>query len=219
MIHVAFEGPDGVGKSTIINALVERLSDYKVVAARHPGFTHLGDIVQRVIKFPADNGVTDYPLSDKAIQLLMMAEYTQFETVIDQHYRDYIVLSDRCNMISAYVYGTAAKLHPRIFHRLMDVIRPRWLDGLFMISAPLGDVQARLGARTKDSFEARNVLFHDSVRAKYGQILNSGYMRKLVDERNVFPMCNDGSLDDIVTRIYNTIVGKYLSQPLVAKRT
>lgn len=128
-IYIALEGPDGVGKSTQIKLLHERLIAHNV-----PTF---------VIKEPyPDSPIT--PIirneflsgkrlsSDIMIQSLMAAArkdmilniFPEIEkTVTDKNCPIYVILSDRC-ILSAYMYSATFSVHNRDFTstKLIDVL-------------------------------------------------------------------------------------------------
>lgn len=222
MIHIAFEGPDGAGKTSLIDGLqkwhqncesiIQISSDGdstafesrpwpKMVVARHPGFTDLGNLIQNVLKYPKDNRVNDYPICDMSIQLMMMAEYAQFETVIADHHEQDIIVSDRCNIISAYAYGISAGISENVFYHFLRIMEPKQLDHLFLVNSKPEDMQRRMDAQKKDSFESRPSEFQESVRSIYSSLRHLDYVKSIVDAENITVINNDGSIEDMVNKV------------------
>lgn len=156
-MHIAIEGPDCVGKSSIIDDLSDRLAvgfDNKVVVARHPGSTPLGTALRNLVLFPTRTLGIETEVEPISQQLMMIADYMQFY----REYKDYleknIVLSDRHTYISSMVYGAASGI-------AMDSLRSIWsglnypkADFLIMLTADRDVLSQRLAAKNnRDVFE------------------------------------------------------------------
>lgn len=93
-LFITFEGPDGSGKSTQINLVVEYLSrlGYRVLCTREPGGTAIGNQIRQVL-----HDVNNTEMSARAEILLYSASRAQLvEQVILPHLaRGGIVLCDR----------------------------------------------------------------------------------------------------------------------------
>ncbi|MCL4298190.1 MAG: dTMP kinase [Anaerolineae bacterium] len=93
-LFITFEGPDGSGKSTQINLVVEHLSrrGYRVLCTREPGGTAIGNQIRQVL-----HDVNNTEMSARAEILLYSASRAQLvEQVILPHLaQGGIVLCDR----------------------------------------------------------------------------------------------------------------------------
>ena len=71
-MFIVFEGIDGVGKSTQIDLLTNRLMElgFGVVATREPGGTEIGEKIRELLK-------SDHPMGDRSELLLMLASRSQ----------------------------------------------------------------------------------------------------------------------------------------------
>jgi dTMP kinase len=93
-LFITFEGPDGSGKSTQINLVVEHLSrlGYRVLCTREPGGTAIGNQIRQVL-----HDVNNTEMSARAEILLYSASRAQLvEQVILPHLaQGGVVLCDR----------------------------------------------------------------------------------------------------------------------------
>jgi thymidylate kinase len=108
MLWVAFEGADGVGKTTTLHKVADSLKErsLKVECAQHPGHTPLGTMVRRIVKHQ-EAGIRPKKFTE---QLLLASEFADFcENQLQDSESD-ILLSDRYNAVGAYVYGLANHL-------------------------------------------------------------------------------------------------------------
>lgn len=96
--YIAFEGVNGVGKSTILNAVVEELTkkSYDLVVTKEPTNTVLGNFVRQ------EQNV----LAGKALACLAAADRINHinQTIEPALENGQIVISDRC-IFSAYLYN------------------------------------------------------------------------------------------------------------------
>ncbi|MDA8277435.1 MAG: dTMP kinase [Actinomycetota bacterium] len=71
-MFIVFEGIDGVGKSTQIELLVDRLlaAGYRVMSTREPGGTEIGEKLRDLLK-------SDHSMGDRSELLLMLASRSQ----------------------------------------------------------------------------------------------------------------------------------------------
>jgi dTMP kinase len=125
LIHRGFElvieGPDGAGKTTLAAGLIKRLTELglKIVSARHPGTTPLGQELRKIIK-----NRTDITFDRYTEQLLMAADRCDYiEQVLKPAIENgTIVLSDRSNFVSGMIYGLAGGLSWRKIHAMHNCV-------------------------------------------------------------------------------------------------
>jgi dTMP kinase len=164
-LFVAFEGGEGVGKSTQIAAAAEWLRElgHEVVETREPGGTPLGTELRRLLLDPAGH------VTPRAEALLYAADRAQHVESVIRPALDAgrIVLTDR------YVDSTLAYQGAG---RGLDDTRSvtGWATGgLLPELTVLLDLDPSVGLRragaraTPDRLEAASLAFHQSVRAGF----------------------------------------------------
>lgn len=166
-IFVALEGPDSVGKSTLHTNLCNKLTAKGYI---NPGATKFGVEVRKLIKSNLD-------ISNYATQILMAADFVNFiETMAaeDNKEKDRLVILDRANFISGYIYGssgglTDAQLKP--FQRIIweALYNHNIMIHIILIMAPQDVINERMAKRPdqKDRFEKRGNAFQTAVYSKY----------------------------------------------------
>jgi dTMP kinase len=177
-LFITFEGIDGAGKSTHIQAFSEELSkkypQYEIVLTREPGGTALGEKLREIL--------LHHPMHLETEALLMFAARREhLATVIEPALAaGKIVISDRFTDASfAYQGGgrglDLAKLYELevwVQMRLSDdgagkryVLQP---DLTFLFDLPSKTAESRRSAaRDPDKFEQLNTDFFEKVRLEY----------------------------------------------------
>lgn len=136
--YIVIEGLDGIGKSTLVKAVTERLLDIGPVASIfEPGTTTAGKELREIMKTPGNN------LSRRTELFMMMASRSD---IIEKHLSDgaMTVLSDRCWLSSAAYQVTAAPEMLGVFQaslKLLEQNHPRGI--LFIIDGTMEQVRAR----------------------------------------------------------------------------
>lgn len=126
-----FEGPDGVGKSTLSKALVKQLNaaghacDYLAFPGREPGT--LGYHVYQLHHDHAAFGVAS--IHPTSLQLLHIAAHID---VIERHILPTLtagrsIVLDRF-WWSTWVYGLTSKIERGVLQAMLDVERPSWKE-------------------------------------------------------------------------------------------
>ena len=164
---ITLEGGEGAGKSTVLEAVRERLEQHgvEVVVTREPGGTVLGEAVRAVVLDPSRRN-----LCAESELLLMFAARAQLvrELIRPALEAGRWVLSDRFTDASyAYQGGGRGQPEPRI-HDL-----EQWAAGLkpdltLLLDLPVAEGLARAGNRGQaDRIEMENAEFFERVRAAY----------------------------------------------------
>jgi dTMP kinase len=176
---ITFEGIDGAGKSTHIQAfadeLAKRFPDKQIVLTREPGGTALGEKLRDIL--------LHHPMHLETEALLMFAARREhLATVIEPALKEgKIVISDRFTDASfAYQGGgrglDLAKLYELEVWVQMRVkneggVDHRYIlqpDLTFLFDLPSNIAEARRSAaRTPDKFEQLNTDFFEKVRKEY----------------------------------------------------
>lgn len=169
---ISFEGIDGAGKSTHIDAfgqlLKDRYPDREVVMTREPGGTPLGEQLRALL--------LDAPMNLETEALLMFAARKEhIAQIVEPALRDgKIVISDRFTDASFAYQGGGRGLS---LEKLNDL--ERWVQGrpdgsllqpnlTFLFDLPGSIAEARRSkARTPDKFEKMNLDFFEKVRQEY----------------------------------------------------
>lgn len=169
---ISFEGIDGAGKSTHIDAfgqlLKDRYPDREVVMTREPGGTPLGEKLRTLL--------LDAPMNLETEALLMFAARKEhIAQIVEPALRDgKIVISDRFTDASFAYQGGGRGLS---LEKLNDL--ERWVQGrpdgsllqpnlTFLFDLPGSIAEARRSkVRTPDKFEKMNLDFFEKVRQEY----------------------------------------------------
>ena len=164
---ITLEGGEGAGKSTVLDAVRERLVDHgiDVVVTREPGGTAFGEAVRRVVLDPALRNVCA-----ESELLLMFAARAQLvcEVIRPALAAGRWVLSDRFTDAShAYQGGGRGQPGERIA-AIEDWAAPLKPDLTLLLDLPVADGLARAGTRGEvDRIEAEDHDFFERVRAAY----------------------------------------------------
>jgi dTMP kinase len=169
---ISFEGIDGAGKSTHINAycdlLRDRFPDRSVVLTREPGGTSLGEQLRAVL--------LEAPMHLETEALLMFAARREhIEQVIEPALAaGHIVVSDRFTDASFAYQGGGRGLPLEKLNALEQWVQGK-ADGrllqpnttfLFDLPGAVAEVR-RSKARTPDKFEQLDLAFFERVRQEY----------------------------------------------------
>ena len=164
---ITLEGGEGAGKSTVLDAVRERLESrgIGVIVTREPGGTVLGEIVREIVLDPSRRN-----LCAESELLLMFAARAQLVRELIRPALDagQWVLSDRFTDAS-YAYQGAGRGQPE--QRIAEL--EQWAAGLkpdltLLLDIPVADGLARAGGRGKaDRIELESRDFFERVRAAY----------------------------------------------------
>tara|TARA_B110000285_G_scaffold95646_1_gene109095 strand:+ start:1533 stop:2162 length:630 start_codon:yes stop_codon:yes gene_type:complete len=183
-LFITFEGTEGCGKSTQINALAARLQDQgqQVLQTREPGGTPLGEAVRNLLQHDEAGA----GMSPEAELLLFTASRAQLtrERILPAIAKGEIVLCDRF-MDSTTVYqGVARQIDSQAVATInrfaVGEARPD-LTILIDLSPEIG--MARVHARSDgqlDRIEQEAIEFFQAVRAGYLKLAESEPERFLV---------------------------------------
>ncbi len=169
---ISFEGGEGAGKSTQIQALAQRLEQAgkKVLCLREPGGTALGESLRKLIKFPPG------PVCAEAELALFIAARAQLVREVIQPALNMgtIVLCDRFLDSTVVYQGLSRGLNIEAVHALNDFAvgktRPT-LTFFLDLPAELGLKRAQKRNETADRLEQEPLTFHKKVREGYHALL------------------------------------------------
>jgi dTMP kinase len=177
-IHIVFEGPEAVGKSTQISLCEKYLRDrgYSVIATREPGDTYLGAKLRELLL------ETDLDIDPRAEALMMAADRAQnvAQIVIPALRRGDIVISDR-HVPSSLVYqGVVRGLGVDTIEELSNFARGDHRPDI-IICFDIDDEVAKSRMKPEpDRMEREGDIFHQNVRDAY-RALSQEYGWALVD--------------------------------------
>lgn len=185
MHYYIFEGPDGVGKTTLIQNITSQL--YKHVDGRRlhnyrlPGATALGEKIRDIVK-PSDQAEAIY-IDPYTRQILMAADYSSYCTMLNSlQNTEAILLVDRCNEISSRIYLNADGGDFTALESLYNgLIRPT-ANILFALSGDLDSITKRLNSRSMDYFDKKPKEFHKTIFDLYDSLTGSddSYLQQTV---------------------------------------
>ncbi len=175
MRFVAFEGPEGAGKSTQVGRLATRLRalGQQVVETREPGGTRLGNAVRSILL-----GLDDYAILPETEALLLAAARVQHVREVIAPALDHgrLVLCDRY-VDSTYAYQGGGSGLP--MDRLRE-IQAFATDGLLPDLRVLLDVPVEIGlerrhadAASINRIDLAGLEFHRRVRAMYLELASA----------------------------------------------
>ncbi len=162
---ITFEGIDGAGKSTHIDAVVARLreSGARVVSTREPGGTPLAERVREIFLHESADVLTEALLAFAArrdhIRTVIAPALAAGDTVVCDRFTD-----------ASFAYqGGGGGAEPAQLEQLeawvQEGLQP---DLTIWFDLPAGiAAQRRAQARAADRFEARDLAFFERVRAGY----------------------------------------------------
>lgn len=171
-LFLSFEGIDGAGKSTHIEAIAERLRERgrRVLLTREPGGTELGERLRALVLHEAMDALTE--------ALLMFAARREHivQVIAPALAQGQVVLSDRFADASFAYQGGGRGLDWATLQALERMglaqangalLQPDvtlWFD-----LPPAVAAQRLQGARLPDRFEAQPVAFFEAVRVAYAR--------------------------------------------------
>ncbi len=162
LVLVTLEGIDGTGKSTLLDALREKLADLDPVFTREPGATWVGEAVRRAVAEQLDP-VTEATLfvADHAAHLATVVRpaLANKKLVISDRYSD-----SRFAYQSVTLEGTIPDPEGwlRAMHNGWSIVP----DKTFLLAIPVDDALARLEGKTgREHFERREIL--EKVQDRY----------------------------------------------------
>lgn len=200
---ISFEGGEGVGKSTQIARLAERLRSEgrDVVVTFEPGGTDLGQAVRSILLTPGNH------VTSRSEALLYAADRAHHvETVIEPALAaGKVVICDRY-ADSTYAYqGAGRALDASDVRQVMEfAVAGRWPDLTLLLDVDpqVGLARAR-GEGAGDRIEAEGLEFHDAVRRGFLDLAAAAPERFVVVDAA-------GTLDDVTAQI-DDVIAKRLS--------
>lgn len=182
-LFITFEGPDGAGKTTQVQAIVEALQKqgYDVLVTREPGGTPISDKIREIILSP-----THEEMADATEVLLYAASRAQHvhEVIKPAIESGKIVICDRYVDASVayqgYGLGVPTQKVSHINRFATGGLTP---DRTYLLDVPVQEGKSRLLARTGlDRIEQKGEAYHERVRAGFHELAEQNPERfRIVD--------------------------------------
>ncbi len=179
---ITFEGPEGSGKTTLINAIAGHLAEKgeDPLILREPGGTDIGEQIRNILLDTASEG-----MFAETELLLMVASRAQLvrEKIKIGLEAGMIILCDRFADASVAYQGFGRGLGEKQVHVLNKLalgnIEP---DMTFLCLLPPVEGQKRLCHETTDRLDRETAEFHQRVYEGYQAMAVSGVLRfKVID--------------------------------------
>ena len=186
-IFVVFEGLDRSGKTTMVNALHDRMSKDMVV--RKIGFPNRSTALGRVIDGYLRKQIK---LEDETIHLVFSADRYEHKEMIEQLRKDSVVLCDRYSM-SGVVYSAAKGLNLQ-WCEMTEELLPK-PDLTVFIDVPTDELCKRkgFGEEVYDDME-----FQKKVYSLYASLLKK--------EKTVLIIDGTCAVEDNIEKVMHTIM-------------
>ena len=165
---ITIEGIEGVGKSTNMAVLVERIeaAGHAVLTTREPGGTPFAEDIRDILMNRGDE-----PVPEIAELLLMFAarSFNVTNVIRPALEAGTWVVCDRFTDSTRAYQGGGRGISMETINRIADWVHgDTWPDLTFLLDAPVDVGMARAGSRSEpDRFEQEQHEFFERVRASY----------------------------------------------------
>lgn len=177
---ITLEGPDGSGKSTIINLIGDYLKQNKIefIATREPGGTLIGEEIRDII---IDNRNTNMVAETEALLFAAARAQHVHEKIIPAIEDGKIVICDRFLLSSLAYQGVGRNLGIEEVKRINDFgIRGIYPDLiLFFHIDPEITLERKTNLEGGDRLEQEGSMFHDKVYKGYMGLIKE-YSKNLI---------------------------------------
>ena len=193
-MFITFEGPDGSGKSTIIQKVYDYLieNNYDVIKTREPGGSPIAEKIRNLI-LDTENIKMGYR-TEALLYAASRAQHVE-ETILPALNENKIVLCDRFLISSLAYQGVGRGLGIENVRNINDFaingIFPDFV--LFFDVDPITTLKRKSSLDTADRLEKEGNNFHERVYNGYKEILNSEKNIGIIDAtqsvEDVFSQC------------------------------
>ncbi len=165
---IAIEGPDGTGKSTLIEGLKDYFASNGIPAkfTREPGGTKIGEKIRDLLLDVENSEMTDY--TEAYLYAAARLQHVE-EFVIPNMEAGYHVISDRFAMASICYQGYGREQDVELIKRL-NALAVEMIDGLnyiVLMASPEVGLSRKKGQRELDRLELPPLDFHRRVYDGY----------------------------------------------------
>ena len=193
-MFITFEGPDGSGKSTIIQKVYDYLieNNYDVIKTREPGGSPIAEKIRNLI-LDTENTEMGYR-TEALLYAASRAQHVE-ETILPALNENKIVLCDRFLISSLAYQGVGRNLGIENVRKINEFaingVFPDFV--LFFDIDPITTLKRKSSLDTADRLEKEGNNFHERVYNGYKEILNSEKNIEIIDAtqsvEDVFSQC------------------------------
>jgi len=193
-MFITFEGPDGSGKSTIIQKVYDYLieNNYDVIKTREPGGSPIAEKIRNLI-LDTENTEMGYR-TEALLYAASRAQHVE-ETILPALNENKIVLCDRFLISSLAYQGVGRNLGIENVRKINEFaingVFPDFV--LFFDVDPITTLKRKSSLDTADRLEKEGNNFHERVYNGYKEILNSEKNIEIIDAtqsvEDVFNQC------------------------------
>lgn len=193
-MFITFEGPDGSGKSTIIQKVYDYLieNNYDVIKTREPGGSPIAEKIRNLI-LDTENTEMGYR-TEALLYAASRAQHVE-ETILPALNENKIVLCDRFLISSLAYQGVGRNLGIENVRKINEFaingVFPDFV--LFFDVDPITTLKRKSSLDTADRLEKEGNNFHGRVYNGYKEILNSEKNIEIIDAtqsvEDVFNQC------------------------------
>lgn len=193
-MFITFEGPDGSGKSTIIQKVYDYLieNNYDVIKTREPGGSPIAEKIRNLI-LDTENTEMGYR-TEALLYAASRAQHVE-ETILPALNEKKIVLCDRFLISSLAYQGVGRDLGIENVRKInefaINEVFPDFV--LFFDVDPITTLKRKSSLDTADRLEKEGNNFHERVYNGYKEILNSEKNIEIIDAtqsvEDVFSQC------------------------------
>ena len=193
-MFITFEGPDGSGKSTIIQKVYDYLieNNYDVIKTREPGGNPIAEKIRNLI-LDTENTEMGYR-TEALLYAASRAQHVE-ETILPALNENKIVLCDRFLISSLAYQGVGRDLGIENVRKINEFaingVFPDFV--LFFDVDPITTLKRKSSLDTADRLEKEGNNFHERVYNGYKEILNSEKNVEIIDAtqsvEDVFNQC------------------------------
>lgn len=193
-MFITFEGPDGSGKSTIIQKVYDYLieNNYDVIKTREPGGSPIAEKIRNLI-LDTENTEMGYR-TEALLYAASRAQHVE-ETILPALNENKIVLCDRFLISSLAYQGVGRNLGIENVRKINEFaingVFPDFV--LFFDVDPITTLKRKSSLDTADRLEKEGNNFHERVYNGYKEILNSEKNIEIIDAtqsvEDVFSQC------------------------------
>ena len=190
---VTFEGGEGSGKSTLINALKEYLDKHNInyEAVREPGGLELCEEIRKILKYSSKD------INSRAEFLLFSASRAQLvhEFIVPELLKGKLVLCDRYYDSSRVYQGYAGDIDDKDIMKVTNFATNKLVPKLtfFLDIDPVVAFKRKGGQDKNDRIEQRNIKFHQKVR--------EGYLKLASEEKRFVVLDSTLPVDQLVEMV------------------
>jgi dTMP kinase len=177
-ILVSFEGIDGAGKTTLIQALQDACPDLEFVYLREPGGTRISEKIREVLLDSANQDILE--CTEAFLYAAARAQVVE-ECIRPALKTGKIVLMDRYIDSTLAYQGYGRGLNLNFLRNLNDLCTNCLLpDITFLLDLTAGDAQKRKRDIAVDRLESEGEFFLDKVRSGYLELAHGAEERFVV---------------------------------------